>query len=340
MFLKDLCQLNGVSGNENSVREYIIENIKGRVDSWNIDKIGNIVAQKKGESDNQPNVLICAHMDEVGLFITEITSEGFLKFQTVGGIDPRILISKIVISSNDILGVIGSKAIHLQKKEERKQSQTVEELYIDIGANTKDEAEQVIGLGDYFVFLSKFESLGPELYKAKAFDNRVGCAIIMEILANRFDCNLIAAFTVQEEVGLRGSRVISNYLQADLAIVIEATMATDFQETCKEDWIVELGKGPACSFMDSATIYKSNLIDNVINTAKKGEIPLQLRLGVAAVNDAGNIHLAGIGIPTITISIPCRNIHSMNSVIAKKDYQDCINLLKNILIDIRNFISN
>ncbi len=343
MFLKELCELDGVSGNEKKVREYIIEQLKDKADDYKIDKIGNLIVRKKGMDGNilgVPKVLLCAHMDEVGLFITEITNDGFLKFQTVGGIDPKILVSKTVVCGNEVPGVIGSKAIHLQKPEERKQILSIEELYIDIGAVSKEEAENIVKLGDYVAFASRFERLGSGFNKAKALDDRAGCSVIMQILNNQYRCDLVGAFTVQEEVGLRGSKVISNYLEADLAIVVEATMAKDLAETFEEEWIVELGKGPACSLMDSATIYNPELIQKVAELAEKLDIPLQFRRGTTAANDAGNIHQAGRGIPLITLSIPCRNIHTMSSLIAMQDYENCLKLVHSILENIQVFCSN
>jgi len=332
MLLKELCELNGVSGNEQAVRDYIREKIKEKVNTCRMDRIGNLIAEKNSDTQEQPTILLCAHMDEIGLFITEINSDGYLKFRPVGGIDPRILPAKTVsIGDHGICGVIGCKAVHLTKKEERKKALGIEELYIDIGANCKEEAEKDIKLGDYAVLNGTFTEIGTEYFKAKALDDRVGCALLMEMLDYSFACNLLAAFTVQEEVGLRGSKVVSNYLQADLAIVVEATRAQDYLDTEPEEWIVELGKGPACSLMDSATIYRPELIWRVAELAAEHNIPLQFRQGTAAANDAGNIHKAGSGIPTITLSIPCRNIHSMSSLISKQDYVNCFKLLTVLL---------
>ncbi|KUO62737.1 MAG: aminopeptidase [Gracilibacter sp. BRH_c7a] len=339
MFLKYLSELHGVSGNEKDVRDYIIENIDNNVDSYRVDKIGNLLATKKGKSNPAIKVVLTAHMDEVGLFITEITSEGYLKFQTIGYMDVNILVSKPVIINNSVYGVIGSKAIHLQKPEERKQSFLIDQLYIDIGANSKEEAEKNVKLGDYAGFTTAFTSFGSGFYKGKALDNRAGCAVIMELLKQQYNCDLTTVFTVQEELGLRGSKIISNYLNADLAIVVETTSAMDNQEQDRENWVVELGQGPACSLMDQATIYRPELIKKTIQIAESYGIPLQLREGTAAANDAGNIHLAGAGIPTITISIPCRYIHSMSSVISQSDYTNCIELINLILNNCQEYIN-
>ena len=205
MLLKHLSELNGVSGNEKAVRDYIVENIKDKIDSYKIDKIGNLLVEKKGSRGHSPRIVLSAHMDEVGLFITEITAEGYLKFQTIGYIDVNILVSKPIIINNSIHGVIGSKAIHLQKTDERKQDFLIEQLCIDIGSTSKEDAEQHVKLGDYAAFTTKFEIFGSALYKGKALDDRAGCAVMMEVLEQTFDCNLTVVFTVQEELGLRGS---------------------------------------------------------------------------------------------------------------------------------------
>lgn len=345
MLLKQLCEINGVSGNEKAVREFILANIKEDVTAYRIDQIGNLIAEKKSDAVNPPKVVLSAHMDEVGLMITEINSEGYLRFKPVGGVDPAILMSKTVILSSGIRGVIGLKAVHLQKPEERKNIPDSDDLYIDIGAATKEEAEKVVKLGDYAAFLTEFEKIGiisdkaACLYKGKALDDRVGCAIVMALLAQNFPCDVTAAFTVQEEVGLRGSKVLSNTVKADLAINIEATGATDYSEADREDWVVALGKGPACSLMDSATIYRPDLIKKVVETANKHHIQLQFRQGSRAANDAGSIHQAGTGIPTITLSVPCRNIHTMSSVISSQDYEQCEKLVKCILNNVHDFLT-
>lgn len=339
MLLKHLSELNGVSGNEKEVRDYIIEYIKDKVDSYKVDKIGNLLALKKSSSPSAPRVAISAHMDEVGLFITEVTPEGYLKFQNIGYIDPMILVSKPVIINNKILGVIGSKAIHLQKPEERKQSVQMEQLYIDIGAAGKEEVEEQVRPGSYAAFVTEFSDFGSGFYKGKALDDRAGCTIIMELLNKEYDCNLTAVFTVQEELGLRGSKVVSNNLEADLAIVVEATSALDIHEHEQERRIVELGKGPACSLMDAGTIYNPKLIRKTMEIAEENSIPIQYREGTQAANDAGSIHLSREGIPTITISIPCRYIHSMSSLISKDDYDNCIKLLGCILDRSKEFVA-
>lgn len=333
MLLERLTEIDGVSGNEKSLRDYLIKQISPYVNTTWIDGIGNLLAEKKAEKpESALNVILSAHMDEVGLMITEITANGYLKFQTVGGLDENFLVSKAVrIGKERINGVIGYKAIHLQKKEEREKKVNLEDLYIDIGAEDKEQAEKHVKLGDYVSFISDFKPIGSAFFKGKALDDRVGCSIIADLLQGYFGVNLTAAFTVQEELGLRGSQVIANYLNADLAIVIEASNALDLLETEEQEWGVQLGQGPALPLMDQGTIYKQSLVKGIFAIAEKNKIPVQYRQGTKGRNDAGNMHLATGGIPTVTISVPCRYIHTINSVIAESDYYNCLNLVKAIL---------
>lgn len=201
MLLKKLCELNGTSGAEGAVRDCLRQEIQPFVETIQVDKMRNLIAVKNSQRSG-PKVMVAAHMDEVALMIMDITSDGFLKFQPVGGIDPRILVSKPVRINQSVMGVIGAKAIHLQRSSERRRALTFEQLYIDIGAKSKEDASGKVKLGDYAYFLTEFETFGEGLYKGKALDDRVGCAIIAELLKKDFAYPLVAAFTVQEEVGL------------------------------------------------------------------------------------------------------------------------------------------
>lgn len=330
MLLKTLSELQGTSGAEKKVRDLLQEEITPYVDSLAVDKIGNLIAVKKG-AKNSPKVLLTAHMDEVALMVTEITPDGFLKFRPVGGIDPRILVSKPVKVSG-INGVIGSKAIHLQKTQERQQALKLDQLYIDIGANSKEEAERYIKLGDYAYFVTGFEALGQAFFKGKAFDDRVGCYVIVETLKKKFEnLNLVAAFTVQEEVGLRGSKVAAYHTQPDFALNIEGTISADMAHIEEEEWVTELGKGPALSIQDQTTLYNPQLIKQVVDIAKQNKIPLQFRRGTSGNNDAGKIHSSRTGIPTLSINVPCRYIHSPVSMVRQDDIQNTIQLVEEIL---------
>lgn len=329
MLLRTLTELNGTSGVEKEIRQALRQEIEPFVDSIMIDKIGNLIVQKN-RSEQGPKIMLAAHMDEVALMITDLTADGLLKFHPVGGIDSRILVSKPV-KINSLVGVIGAKAIHLQKPQERQQALKIDQLYIDIGAKTKEEAEKQVKLGDYAYFLTKTEPLGEGYLKGKAFDDRVGCYVLSEIFKKDYSLNLVGAYTVQEEVGLRGAKVAAYHVQPDFAIVLEGTIAADMIHLEEHEWVTELGKGPALSIMDHTTLYNPKLIEQVAQLAKNNEIPLQFRRGNSGGNDAGKIHLSREGIPTITISVPCRYIHSTASIISEDDVKNTISLIDLIL---------
>ncbi|HUX46378.1 MAG TPA: M42 family metallopeptidase [Desulfosporosinus sp.] len=333
MLLKTLSELNGTSGAEGSVRDFLLQQLEPFVDTLVVDKMGNLIATKKAHLPG-PKIMLTAHMDEVALMITDITSDGFLKFQPVGGIDARILVSKPVQMNETLVGVIGSKAIHLQKSSERHKSLNVDQLYIDIGAKSKEDAASKVKLGDYAYFMTKCEPFGEGLYKGKAFDDRVGCALLVELLKKDYSFPLVAAFTVQEEVGLRGAKIAAYHVAPDFAIVLEGTVAADVSDREEDGWVTELGKGPACSLMDRTTLYSPKLIQWVVDVARKKGIPLQFRRGASGGNDAGSIHVSKAGIPTIVLSVPCRYIHSFVSVISEHDYTACLNLVDELLVDL------
>ncbi|MCR1898066.1 M42 family metallopeptidase [Irregularibacter muris] len=329
MLLKKLTESSGVSGNEQEVRALIIQEIKDKVDHIQIDNLGNVIAYKKGKGNVNKKVMLCAHMDEVGLIITSIESDGLLKFKPVGGIDPRILVSKVVnIGENKIPGVIGAKAIHLQEPKEREKALKVSELYIDIGATSKEEAEKIIDLGDYATFHSKYIEFGDGLIKAKALDDRVGCAIITQMLDEDYDFTLYAVFTVQEEVGLRGAGVAAFDVDPDIALVIEGTTCSDVPGTAEHEYATKLGHGPAISIMDMASYSDKNISRMLYELGKSNNIPVQYKKTTFGGNDAGAIHLTKEGIRTGAISIPCRYIHSPSSVMSLNDYKGCRDIVR------------
>lgn len=338
MLLKSLCELNGTSGSEGRVRNFLRQKIEPFVDTIKVDKIGNLIAIKGAQLPG-PKVMLTAHMDEVALMIIDITSDGFLEFLPVGGIDARILVSKPVQINEALIGVIGAKAIHLQKYTERQKALAFDQLYIDIGAKSKQEAAKKVKPGDYAYFMTKCEPFGEGLFKGKAFDDRVGCSILVELLKKDYDFPLVVAFTVQEEVGLRGAKVAAYHISPDFAIVIEGTEAADVMKTEEEEWVTELGQGPACSLMDGTTLYDPKLIRWVAELARIKEIPLQFRRATSGRNDAGPIQVSREGIPTIVLSIPCRYIHSFVSVLSEKDYSACLSLVNELLNDLPRMIS-
>jgi len=318
MLIKELCNLSGVSGNEGEVRNYIKEKIASYADEIIVDTIGNLIALKKGDSTRK--VMISCHTDEVGFIISGINDNGFLEFKTVGGIDTRVIISKkVTVGSNKIPGVIGMKAVHLQKKSERETVPEVSGLYIDIGAKTKDEALSKVQLGDYATFNTCFEMLSEDTFKAKAIDDRAGCAILMELIKKPVKYDTYFCFTTQEEVGLRGARLASHRIMPDIALVIEATTASDVYGCEDHEFVTNIGGGAVVTFMDRTTIVDKKLRTWLFENAKKEGIPVQYKRATAGGNDAGRIHLTGAGIKTASLSVPTRYIHSPAGIASNKD---------------------
>ncbi|MFO7294836.1 MAG: M42 family metallopeptidase [Clostridia bacterium] len=331
--LKRLTEVAGVSGDEGRVRQLIRQEVAPFVDDVYTDRIGNLIAYKKGTGSGK-KVMLCAHMDEVGFIITGIGEDGMLKFKTVGGIDPRVLVSKrVLVGEKGHAGVLGIKAIHLQEPEEREHAIKVKQMYIDIGATSKEEASQAVKLGDYAVFDSRFVEFGDNKVKAKALDDRAGCAVLIELIKQnqRYDFDLYACFSVQEEVGLRGAEVLGYTINPDIAIVVEGTTCSDVPGVDEHFYTTLMGKGPAITIMDASSYSNKELVEMLVNTAQKEGIPFQFKKGASGGNDAGRIHLAREGIKAAVVSIPCRYIHSPSSVMDLNDYRNTITLISAFL---------
>ena len=334
MLLKTLTEASGLSGNEKEVRDIIISEIKDYCD-FKIDKLGNIIAFKEGKA-NSKRIMISAHMDEVGLLVKEINSSGLLKFLPVGGIDKRILVSKpVLVGKNRIPGVIGAKPIHLQKRNEWSDALAMKDLYIDIGAKDKEDAEKYVDIGDYVTFDSKYIEFGDNLVKAKALDNRVGCAILIDLIKTVKDISFYAVFTVMEEVGLVGAGPAAYEVAPQLSIILEGTLCYDMPKLESHLVPTYIGKGPAISLIDRTTVYNPHLRERVVQVAEKNNIPYQYRKTAMGGNDSGKIHTARDGSPSTTISVPCRNIHSPASVMSLDDYNNTISLVKALLVDLK-----
>lgn len=333
--LKRLTECNAVSGMEAQLRQIIYSEIKEFCTKIETDSMGNLCVYKKGkgEGKSKPAVLLSAHMDEVGLVVTDITDDGYLKFDTVGGIDPGILISQRVVSG-DVPGIIALKAVHLTTAKEREKPVTLKQLYIDIGAKDRQSAMKYISKGDCFAFESKYTEFGNQI-KAKALDDRVGCAVMLEVLKQDWDCDLYCNFTVQEEVGLRGARIASRGINPDYAVVIEATTCNDLPGVGENVRVTKSGGGPAISVLDSASKADGGLIKMLEEIAVKHKIPHQFKASTAGGNDAGAICLTDGGIKTASVSVPCRYIHSPVCVMNKNDFESCKALIKAFLKDVR-----
>lgn len=323
--LKDLCLLNGTSGDEVRVRDYIINEIK-EYSTYEVDNLGSVIAYKKGKKKPNKTVCINAHMDEVGFIITGITSDGYLRFAPVGGIDTKVCLDRAVtVGENRINGVIADKAYHLLEDSEKDKAPSFDKLLIDIGAKNEIEAQSVVSLGDFAYFESDYTELGNGYIKAKALDDRIGCMLMIELIKSELEYDTVFCFNVQEEVGLRGSKCTSFAVGADISIVLEATTAGDLDGVTGADRVCVLGNGGVVSFMDNRTIYDRELYKLAMNTASENNIPVQTKTAVAGGNDAGSIQTSGKGAKVMALSLPCRYIHSPSSVVKKSDIDNTKN---------------
>lgn len=323
--LRELCALSGASGNESPIREKIISEIDGFCD-WHVDPLGNIIVFKKGKNRTQNKIMLDAHMDEVGIIATYINDDGLINFSTVGGINTECLLSKRVVFQNGTLGVIGQKPIHLLSKDERKKLPDVNNLYIDIGCDTKEEAQRLISLGDTAVFSAPFCENGG-IITAKALDDRAGCAILVKLIKGEPMYDFYASFSVQEEVGLRGATTAAYGIDPQFAICLEATTASDISGVSGAKKICVLGDGPVISFMDNGTLYDRELFF----AAQNAGIKHQIKTAVAGGNDSGAIHKSRAGVRTVTISVPCRYIHSSSGMANLRDIENALALADKML---------
>lgn len=311
--LKQLCSLDGTSGDEGAVRQFVVSQIKDFCE-YSVDNLGNIIAFKKGKKTPVKKVLIDAHLDEVGLIITHIEKDGFLRFKTVGGIDTAALMMRRVLINGKILGVIGGKPVHLCEGDEREKLPDADKLYIDIGAKTDDEAKKLISVGDCAVMCSNFIVSGNKII-TKALDDRVGCLVLIDLLKQDAEYDFYASFSVQEEVGLRGAGVVAYTVNPDAAIVIDGTTAADVADVAQAKQVCRQGEGAVVSFMDGVTSYDREYY----NAALSSGIKAQSKCAVAGGNNAGAIHLSRGGVKTVALSVPCRYIHTSNSVCDMRD---------------------
>ncbi len=327
--LKNLCLLNGASGNEKPVREYIIDKIKDDCE-YEVDSLGSIIAYKKGKNKSDKKIMLCAHMDEVGFIITDIDENGMLSFAPVGGIDPRATYDR-VIEINGIKGVIGLPPVHLISNDEKKKAPDFKQLRIDIGADSREEAEKFVSLGDYAYFSSEWYEFGNGFIKSKALDDRIGCMLLIELIKSDLEYDAYFCFNVQEEVGLRGSACTSYQVQSDISVILESTTAADLCGVTGGERVCVLGDGPVVSFMDGRTVYDSELYRLAHKTAEDSNIKWQTKTAVAGGNDAGAIQTSGKGSRVLAVSLPCRYIHSGSSVVKESDIDETRKLLKALL---------
>lgn len=336
MDLRTLCELPGLSGREEPVRMAIYQECVEKLGKENvtIDRMGNVIAHKKGRDEHAPHVMVSAHMDEVGLMVLSATDDGLLRVCAIGGIDPRVLVSKRVkvgYGENALNGVIGAMAIHQQTAEDRKHVLPVSQLYVDIGAKDKDEAMQKAPAGTPIVFVTPWTEFGDHKVLTKALDDRVACYTMLRLL----DCDVHGdtdlVFTCQEEVGCRGAAGAAFRLNPDIGIALEGTSANDVGDMPESKHVCTLGKGVAISFMDHATIAQPDMFRDMMETAQANGIPHQVKMAVAGGNDSGPMQRARTGAKTCVLSVPCRYIHSPSTICDLRDVGAQYELVKAFL---------
>ncbi len=336
--LKDLSEAFGVSGAEGDVRQLIRCRIEDHAEEIKIDAVGNLLATRKGTGESDLRVMVAAHMDEVGFMVTGHDSSGLLQFRTVGGIHPGVLPGcRLLVGTGErqIPGVIDIPPIHMsgRGKSFGKIIET-QTLRADIGVSSKSAAESKAPMGTYMAFDMRFAALGDTL-RGKAFDDRAGCAALVELFTgDPFPFDLLAAFTVQEEVGLRGARVAAFALEPDVAFVLEGTVCNDLPQEPEDDYtpVTRLGEGPAITLMDRSVIADRRLVDHLVQTAKAHDIPYQFKAPGAGGTDAGAIHLAHAGVPSAVMAVPCRYLHGPASIMHRDDFTNMVRLMRQSLM--------
>ncbi|HLN88660.1 MAG TPA: M42 family metallopeptidase [Candidatus Binatia bacterium] len=329
--LEKLSNACGVTGREEQVRNLLIQLMTPYADQIQVDKLENIIAIKKGKAKS-PKIMLAAHMDEVGLMVKTITKDGFLQFTKMGGIDDRILPAQKVMvftKKGEFPGIIGSKPPHIQKEEERKKIIAYDELFIDVGAQSKEEAAKMgVSIGDPVAFDIKYVKVGNDAAMGKAFDNRAGCLTMVETLKllGKSDCTVCAVGTVQEEVGLRGAAAAAFGVDPDLAIALDVTIAGDVPGVREFDTSVKMGKGPALTISDSGLITHPKVLRWLIETAEEEKIPFQIESGLLGSTDAARISITRQGILCGNISIATRYIHSPVGMLSLKDIENSAKL--------------
>lgn len=323
--LEKFCNVIAISGDEGEVRKIVLEEIKSYADEVKVDALGNVLATKLGRGRKRMRVMLDAHMDEVGFMIVADEGDGIYRFETVGGIDVRHLVGKqVFVGKERTPGVIGGKPVHLMDGGERTRKVPLDGLRIDLGPSGKAK------IGDRAGFATKFRRVGPSIL-SKSIDNRIGVATVIELLKHApSNIDLCAAFTVQEEIGLRGAKVAAQYLNPDLAIAIDSTPANDlpvFDGSENMTYNTKLGLGPAIYIADGSTLHDPRLVRFLQVTAKSQKIPYQLRQPGGGGTDSGAIQRALAGIPTVSISVPHRYTHSPVSIARVDDWKNTLYLL-------------
>lgn len=333
--LKKILDASGISGHEKEIAEIMKAELKKVCDAVEIDTFGNVIARK---GKGRKKIMLAAHMDEIGLMVKYITKDGYLNFIKVGGIDDRILLGqKVVVKgrNGDVQGIIGSKPPHLQRDEERKHTVRYEDMFIDIGAKSREEAEKRIAIADAVIFDTDCGNLHGNLYYGKAIDNRIGCYALIKIMEKlRVPAEVYAVATVQEEVGLKGARTASFKIDPDFAIAIDTTVAGDTPGIKETESSLKLGHGVAITVIEAAgrgVIVSEHVREMFIESAKKNKIKYQLDVIEGGMTDGAIIYMNREGIPTGVLSIPTRYVHAPTGVFHSDDVASAVELAKAVI---------
>jgi endoglucanase len=330
--LRDLCNLNCISGDENDVRDYIKSLLRSADCEIKTDNLGNLIVFKKGRRTPKNKLMILAHMDEVGFIVTGINADGFVSLSAVGGISDSVVFGRRVRFKSGITGIIGGKPVHLLEGDEKSQQPKLNSLFADIGACDKSEAEKHVSLGDPVYFVSEFMEFGENHITGKAIDDRLGCALMLDLLLSEIEYDSHFVFTVQEEVGARGAGVAAYSIKPDFALVLEATTACDIPGVKEESKVCKLSGGAVIPFMDKGTVYDRELYNLAFKTAAENGIKCQTKTQIAGGNDSATIHKTAGGIRTVCVCVPCRYLHSPSCVINKSDVRDMQLLTEKLII--------
>ena len=332
--LERLCALNAVSSWEDEVRAFLLAEVEPHADRLRVDALGNLIAWKKGRKHTGSKLLLTAHMDEVGLMIRQITDDGYLKFDTVGAIDRRVLLGKpVLVGPKRVPGVVGLKAYHLVSREEEKSVPKLDEFYIDIGARDRAGAEAQVALGDTAAFDSDAGDFGAGLFHGKALGSRLGCAVLLTLLRDELPMDCTFVFTAQKEVGARGAFGAAFSVTPEVALVLETTTAADLPMVEAHRKVCAPGKGPVISYMDGGTIYDRGLFEDLRRLAEEHRIPWQTKEYIAGGNDARTIQRTKSGVRVAALSAAVRYLHAPASVGSIFDFEAMLKLTRLFLAD-------
>ncbi|MDX8290073.1 M42 family metallopeptidase [Metabacillus indicus] len=337
--LKDLTDAKGIPGNEREPREVMKNYISAYADEVTTDGLGSLIAKKTGK-EGGPKIMVAGHLDEVGFMITQIDDKGFLRFQTVGGWWSQVMLAQrvtIVTNKGDVTGVIGSKPPHILPPEARKKPVDIKDMFIDIGASSREEAiEFGVRPGDQAVPYFEFTVMNNEkMLLAKAWDNRIGCAIAIDVLKGLKDADhpnvVYGVGTIQEEVGLRGARTSAHAIQPDIGFGVDVGIAGDTPGISDKEASSKMGEGPQIILYDASMVSHKGLRDFVTGVADEMNIPYQFDAIAGGGTDSGAIHMTANGVPALSITIATRYIHSHAAMLHRDDYENAVKLITEVI---------